>query len=172
MVSPLRSVHDHFTVRIGRVVDRLHHFGGDDDGVDVGRKLFAGLDAVHERVDLVFKVVVHLKDRLVFHQGAVLGGVDGEILAVLQADPRLVAHEIDIHLILPDILRPSAVQGDNRAGGADEGGDGVVHVIGAAVIRGTRPHVGIGIVLHIFAEAAEGLAADPLNLLYPVLPHQ
>ena len=93
-----------------------------------------------------------------------LEGIDRKILSVLQADAGLVAHEVDVHLIFADVLCPGAVEGDDGAFGTDHAGDGIIHIISAAVIRRTCPHILIGIVFHILTQHAEGFAGNGQRL--------
>ena len=129
----------------------------------MGGQLLPGLDAADEGVDLVLEVVAGLELGRGGHQRAVLRGVQGEVGAVLQADAALIAHEVDVAVLFPDVLGPGAVDGDDGAGGADEGGDGVVHVVGAIVLGRACPHVGVDVVFHVLAQLAEGLAGHGLD---------
>ena len=116
-------------------------------------------------------MVAHLKDRLILRECTVLGAVNGEILAVLETDATLIAHEVDVTLVFTDVLRPSAVQRDDRAFGTDHADNGVVHVVGAVVLRGTCPHVGVCIALHVLAKLAEGFTRNGLNLRVAAAVH-
>lgn len=82
-------IQNQFPVLIGGVVQRLHDARGDDRGIDVGGQLFTGLDAADEGVDFLLEMILGGEDGRVGNQGVVLGGVNGEFLAVLQADAAL-----------------------------------------------------------------------------------
>ena len=90
-------------------VNGLHHLGGDNDGVNVGGQLLAGFDAVDKAVNLVLEHLPCLELGGETDEAIVLGGVHGEVAAILQADAALVAHKVDVALLLPDVLGPSAV---------------------------------------------------------------
>lgn len=162
---------DDLPVLCGGIVDRLHHLRGDNDRVDVRRQLFAGLDAVDERVDLILEMVAHLELRLILDERAVLRGVNREVLAVLQADAGLVADEVDVLLRDADVLCPRAVQGDDRAVRADHADDGIVDVVNAVVLRRACPHVLVGVALHVDAELAEHFARDGFDLRVAAAVH-
>ena len=86
------------------------------------------------------------------------GGEHLEILAVLQADTGLGTEEVDVHLLLADILRPGAVEGDHRPLSTNHAGHRVVHVIHAVVLGRSGPHILVRIACHILAQLAECLA--------------
>ena len=50
------------------------------------------------------------------------------------------------------------MEGDDRAVGTHDAGDGIIHVVGAVVIGRACPHAGVGVVFHILAQLAERLA--------------
>ena len=104
--------------------------------------------------------VLHLELRLILHQCAVFCCVDCEVLTILQADAGLVAHEIDKHFILSDILRPRPVHSDHGPIGADHASDGILHIVGAVVLRRPCPHVFVGVSFEVLTELAENLACN------------
>ena len=148
---------------LGGVVDALHDLGSEDSVVDVRGELLAGADATDEGVDLGLE----MRTGGVFggrgEECAVLGGVKGEVLTVLETDAALIAHEVDVALVFIDVLGPCAVNGDDGAGGADQSSDGVVNVVGSVVLGGACPHAGVDVVLHVLAQLAEGLAGNGLG---------
>ena len=70
----------------------------------MGRKLLPCLDAVYEGIDLVLEHVSRLEFRHIVDQSAVFRGIQGEILTVAQTDTALVAHEINVALLFPNVL--------------------------------------------------------------------
>lgn len=119
----------------GRVVNRLHHLGGDDYGIDMGGKLFARLNAVQECVDLVLEMIAHLEYRLILDQRAELRGVDRKVLAILQTDARLIAHKVNIHFVFADVLSPGAVERNDGALRTNHAGYRIVYIVYAVILR-------------------------------------
>ena len=85
-----------FLALVGGIVHRLHHAGGDDSLVDMGRKLFAGADAADEAVDLVLEHIVRSEFGFERNEPAASGGINGEIAAVLETCARLGTDKVDI----------------------------------------------------------------------------
>ncbi len=89
--------------------------------------------------------------------------VNGEISAVVQSNTRLVSHKINVRFLLTDVLCPRTFHSNNRTGRADKRRNGIVYVISAVKLRRTGPHVGIGVILYITAELAEGFSGNGLG---------
>ena len=145
----------------GGVIHRLHHSCGDNCLVDVRRKLFAGLDATDEGVDLVLEHCVSLELGLELDKSVARGGIQGEIAAVGKTDTCFGTDEVDIGFGDADVLCPCAVEGDGGAFGANEAGNEVVNVINAVEVLGVfRPHAVVNVVGHIYAELGECLCGN------------
>ena len=168
MFSPYRpekkSKRDFFA-RSGGIVHRLHHLGGDDGLIDMRRKLFAGLDAADERVDLLLEHCLRFELGLKLAKRAAAGAVNRKIAAVNQSGAGLGANEVDVRLADADVLRPRTVEGDRRPFGADKAGHEIVDVVGAVEVLGILgPHALIHIVGHIDAELGKRLGRNGLGL--------
>ncbi|MPN43216.1 hypothetical protein SDC9_190775 [bioreactor metagenome] len=121
-------------------------------------KLFAGSDAPDKAVDLGLEMVCGGKLGGSLKQHAVFRGVDFKVGSVLQANPRFVADEVNVHFIHADILRPCAVDRYRRAFGPDHGGDKIIDIVYAFIVRGAGPHINVGIIFHVESQLGESLA--------------
>jgi len=110
---------------------------------------------------------VHVRDfiiRLDRLEDAAFGRVKRKILSVDQPDAALVAHKIDEHFVLVNVLRPCAVKADARAVCPDEPGYHVVDIADAARSGRPCPHVLENVFINVGAEFVVGVRRNSLNL--------
>ena len=110
------------------LIDPLHNFRRFDRNINVGGKFFSRLHTSDKTVDfilehvgrteLVFRFAEHLIVYVILHKAA----------TVLKPDAGLIAHEINKHFVLSDILRPGSVKTDDRPVRPDNSSDGIIHM--------------------------------------------
>ena len=159
-----RLIENDLTTEFGGVVHSLHHLRSNSNGIDMRRKLFAGVDAFDKAVDFLLEVGLILVLGLEGAERAAGGGEYGEVAAVGKTDTCLGADEIDIAFADTDILCPCAVEGDGRTGGTNKAGNHIVYVISAVNVLGVfSPHAFVYVVGHINTQLGVCVAGNGLG---------